>query len=197
MSTRWQETGVERGEDYDARWQTLVAAGENIHGEADLIEALLTSTGGQTVIDAGCGTGRVAIELARRGVRVCGLDTDPAMLDTARAKAPELNWARVDLADREWPAEVPSRVDLVALAGNVMIFLKPGTEGIVLTNVANRLKPAGLVVAGFSLQPDGLTLEHYDRLAAAAGLVAQDRWATWDRDPYDGDDYAVSVHRAG
>lgn len=196
MSTRWQETGVERGEDYDARWQTLLAAGGNIHGEADLVENLLARTGGKTVLDAGCGTGRVAIELARRGFEVYGLDADETMLDTARAKAPELHWARADLADTEWPAAAPERVDLALLAGNVMIFLDPGTEGAVLTNVADRLTTEGLLVAGFSLQPDGLTLERYDRLAADAGLVALDRWATWDRDAYDGGDYAVSVHRA-
>ncbi|PRC54475.1 SAM-dependent methyltransferase, partial [Mycobacterium sp. ITM-2017-0098] len=31
---------------------------------------------------------------------------------------------------------------------------------------------------------------------AAAGLELVDRWATWDREPFNGGDYAVTVHRA-
>ncbi|MBU3751845.1 MAG: class I SAM-dependent methyltransferase [Mycobacterium sp.] len=192
MSTLWQSTDAGRGEEYDARWLPLLAAGQNIHGEADLVEALLAGTGGRTVLDAGCGTGRVAIELARRGFRVTGVDADPAMLAVARAKAPELVWVDGDLA-AELPAE---RVDLALLAGNVMIFLQPATEGRVLANLASRLAPGGLLVAGFAVQPDRLPLERYDELADAAGLAAVARWSTWDRQPFGGGDYAVSVHRA-
>lgn len=196
VSTRWQNADVARGDEYDARWGSLAAAGENVHGEADLVETLLRPTGGRSVLDAGCGTGRVAIELAARGFTVAGLDADAEMLDTARVKAPELIWAQADLADSIWPDMLPARVDLVLLAGNVVIFLEPGTETAVLTNLAARLQPAGLLVAGFQVPDDGLTLAQYDRLAADAGLLPVGRWATWDREPYDGGDYAVSVHRA-
>lgn len=195
MTTRWQLSEATRGDEYDAQWDSLAASGQNIHGEADLVQSLLTVAGGRTVLDAGCGTGRVAIELARRGVAVTGLDADPAMLKTARAKSPELSWAQVDLAESAWPAEVPRHVDLVLLAGNVMIFLGPATEGRVLANLAARLRPDGLLVAGFQLRPDGLTLGAYDQLAGDAGLVPVARWSTWVRDPFDGGDYAVSVHR--
>lgn len=192
MTSRWQETVVPRGDDYDARWRMLSESGKNIHGEADLVEALLAGSG-RTVLDAGCGTGRVAIELARRGCQVTGADSDPRMLTTAQAKAPELSWAQADLA--ELPDTVPAAFDLVLLAGNVMIFLEPGTEERVVNEMARRLTPGGLLVAGFSLRPDQLSLDRYDELAAAAGLQAVDRWATWDRQPYAGGDYAVSVHR--
>jgi hypothetical protein len=77
----------------------------------------------------------------------------------------------------------------------VMIFLSPGTEGRVVRELAERLAPGGLLVVGFSVRPDRLPLEEYDRLVDAAGLAAVARWATWDRQPYDGGDYAVSVHR--
>lgn len=192
MTSRWQQTGVPRGDDYDARWRTLAESGENIHGEADLVEALLDGSGG-TVLDAGCGTGRVAIELARRGHRVTGVDSDSRMLSTAQRKAPELPWLQADLADLT--DAVPHSFDLILLAGNVMIFLAPDTEEQVVNGLAQRLSPEGLLVAGFSLRPDQLTLERYDELAAAAGLHVTHRWATWDRAPYTGGDYAVSVHR--
>ena len=195
MTTRWQQADALRGDAYDARWRALAEAGENIHGEADLVQALLAEHGGSRVLDAGCGTGRVAIELARRGFPVLGVDADPAMLAAARANAPELTWLDCDLA--ELPAElgtsVPQTVDLVLLAGNVMIFLTPGTEGDVLSNLADLLTPGGLLVAGFSLRPGQLSLGGFDGAASAAGLVLRQRWATWDRQPFDGGDYAVSV----
>lgn len=194
MSTRWNRTCAPRGDDYDARWRSLADSGQNIHGEADLVETLLDGSDGRSVLDAGCGTGRVAIELARRGFAVIGVDADSAMLIAARAKAPELTWIEADLAAP--PESAQPLVDLVLLAGNVMIFLEPGTEGAVLGNLAGRLSKGGLLVAGFALQPDRLTLERYDELAENAGLQLVDRWATWDRQPFDGGDYAVSVHRA-
>jgi SAM-dependent methyltransferase len=192
MSTRWQRTDAARGSDYDARWHALAAAGENIHGEADLVEALLGENGGRRVLDAGCGTGRIAIELDRRGFSVTGIDADPEMLDEARSKAPELTWLLADLAEMH---PMPGPVDLVLLAGNVMIFLEPGTEHQVLTTLGAALAPGGLMVAGFSVPPDGLTPARYDEIAAPAGLELVARWASWDRDPFAGGDYAVSVHR--
>ena len=193
MGSRWQDTGAPRGDDYDTRWQKLAAAGQSIHGEADLIESLLHEIGGSRVLDAGCGTGRVAIELAARGFSVVGIDLDEDMLATARAKAPELQWIQADLA--EATAHLTSEFDVVALPGNVMIFVDVGSEGRVLAQLHSLLAPGGLLVAGFSLQPAGLTLAQYDRLAEAAGLHMLHRWATWDREPYDRGSYAVSVHR--
>ena len=55
------------------------------------------------------------------------------------------------------------------MAGNVMIFVAPGTEASVLTNLATRLTPAGLVVAGFQLLPGRLTVDRYDEHVARRG----------------------------
>jgi len=151
-----------------------------------------------TVLDAGCGTGRVAIELARRGCDVVGVDIDPTMLDTARRKAPCLRWMAADLADATVLDErgEPQRFDAAVLAGNVMIFVTPGTEGAVIANLARHLVPGGALVAGFQLIRGRLDLATYDALAAAAGLRLADRWSTWERAPWrGGGDYAVSVHR--
>lgn len=193
MSTRWQQSDRPRGEDYDARWKRLAASGASVHGEADLIEALLREGGGTRVLDAGCGTGRVAIELAARGFDVVGLDADPTMLETARAKAPRLRWIEADLVDTD--GHLDETFDVVALPGNVMIFLERGTEAAVVAALARRLAPGGLLVAGFQLGTGRLTLDRYDEITATAGLELVDRWATWDRQPYDGGDYAVSLHQ--
>jgi SAM-dependent methyltransferase len=48
---------------------------------------------GRRVLDVGCGTGRLAIMLAENyTAKVWGVDPEPAMLDVARRKAPELGW---------------------------------------------------------------------------------------------------------
>ncbi len=185
---RWLEGSGRRGAAYDERFAALAARGHDVHGEADLVESL----GVRAVLDAGCGTGRVAIELADRGVDVVGADVDPAMLDAARVKRPDLVWVEGDLA----ALSLGRPFDAVVMAGNVMIFVTPGTEGAVLANLARHLEPGGWLVAGFSLQPGDLDLVTYDRLAADARLTLVDRWATWERAPFlPGGHYAVSVHR--
>ena len=76
-----------------------------------------------------------------------------------------------------------------------MIFLDPGTEDRVLTNLVGRLAPGGLLISGFSLRPEQLSYEDYDDLASSSGLAPVARWATWERQPFADGDYAVSVHR--
>ncbi len=182
-----------RGDEYAARFAAQAAAGKDVHGEARLVRRL----GPATVLDAGCGTGRVAVELARHGIDVVGVDVDAEMLDTARRGHPELDWRlgdlagiRIDGSDGE-----PRRFDVIVAAGNVMIFVARGSEGSVLDNLARHLAPGGRLVAGFQLLPGRLDLAEYDMLAARAGLHLADRWSTWDRDPFrSGGDYAVSVH---
>jgi len=189
--SRWNERDdVPRGDDYDARWRALEASGESIHGEADLLCHLLSSG---SILDAGCGTGRVAIELHRRGYDVVGVDLDPGMLDAAQRKEPVVQWVLGDLVD----VDLGRTFDLVAMPGNVMIFVAPGTEEGVLANLARHVGEGGLLVAGFQLGPDKLTLADYDRHAERAGFALVDRWATWDRAPFvaTAADYAVSVHR--
>jgi SAM-dependent methyltransferase len=186
---RWLTEAGGRSASYDRRWEELAAAGQNVHGEADLVESL----GPRSVLDAGCGTGRVAVELARRGLDVTGVDVDPSMLEKARAKQPDLPWVLGDLAE----VDLGRTFDAVVLAGNVMIFLTPGSEAGVVTNLARHLSPGGALVAGFSLESGRLDLATYDALAASAGLELAGRWATWDREPFLDGDYAVSVHRRG
>src|SRR6185312_15111297 len=83
-------------ERYDEQWKVLAASGQDVHGEAALVDALLGGPPAR-VLDAGCGTGRVAIELDRRGYDTVGLDVDPALLERARSKAPGLTWQEADL----------------------------------------------------------------------------------------------------
>jgi SAM-dependent methyltransferase len=190
VSDRWQQSDVPRGADYDRRFERLAEVGVDVHGEAALVDGFEPGT----VLDAGCGTGRVAIELARRGRDVVGVDVDAAMLEAARRKAPALNWVQGDLGDPS--LEFGRTFDVVVMAGNVLIFVAPGTEGGVIANAARWLAPGGRLVSGYNIRRGGFGPAEHDRLAAAAGLTLEERWSTWDRRPFaQHDDYAVSVHR--
>lgn len=188
---RWlAETGGTRGPAYAQRFADLAAEGHDLHGEARFVDARLGR--GARVLDAGCGTGRIGIELARRGHAVVGVDLDASMLAEARAVAPEQRWLEADLATLDLGQEF----DAVVLAGNVLVYLTPGTEAAVVSAAARHAGPAAPVVAGFVL--DGrYALDAYDADCAAAGLVLVERYATWDADAYTGGEYAVSVHRRG
>ncbi|MET9359035.1 class I SAM-dependent methyltransferase [Streptomyces sp. NPDC006617] len=198
---RWERlTGGGSGEQYAARFAELAERGQDVHGEARLCATLVPP--GSRVLDAGCGTGRVLIELARLGYDGVGVDHDASMLAVARRSAPRLTWLQADLADLDpATARVGTGFDLVVAAGNVFPLLAPGTEGAVAAALARALRPDGLLVAGFGLDrehlpvPPSLTLTEYDDHCTTAGLTLTDRFATWDADPYDGGGYAVSVHR--
>ena len=57
------------------------------------------------------------------------------------------------------------------MAGNVMIFLAPGSEAAVVANLASHLEPGGVLIAGFQLQPGRLSIDEYDAHCSAAGLT--------------------------
>lgn len=175
------------GEDYQRRIEDQLSTAEDPHGEVRFVQRFAP----RSVLDAGCGTGRVAIELARRGVEVVGVDVSESMLSTARTLGPTVSWVCSDLAD----LHLGRRFDVVVMAGNVPLFTPEGTTPAVVAGCARHVAPTGVLVAGFGLGR-GYDLATYDDEAAAAGLTLVQRYATWDRDPFDDDsDYAVSVHR--
>ncbi|MEI8239884.1 MAG: class I SAM-dependent methyltransferase [Actinomycetota bacterium] len=174
--------------EYHRRWEHLEADGTAPHGEVDFIVGYAPST----VLDAGCGMGRVAIELSRRGIDVDGVDLDDDLLAYARHDAPKLTWVHGDLV----AVQMPRRYDLVAMPGNVMIFCRIDDRAPIVANMARHVLPGGRLVAGFSLdqQPGALTLAEYDAACEAAGLVLDERFSTWERALADDAGYAVSVH---
>lgn len=205
------ETGGSRGPAYARRFRELAESGQDVHGEARFLDRLLAP--GARVLDAGCGTGRVAAELARRGHEVVGVDLDASMLAEARREHPGLHWVHGDLAGSEAPAvglaELGGRpFDLVVAAGNVVVYLTPGTEPGVVALLAGLLRDDGLLVAGFALDRH-VSAADYDTWCRAAGLVPVAVHQGWDdagSDDAGSDDagagaveagwtYAVHVHR--
>ena len=187
--SRWlEETGGDRGRAYDQAFRELAASGVDVHGEAAYVAALVPAPA--KVLDAGCGTGRVAAELARRRYDVVGVDSDPSMLEVARG-LPGVEWLEGDLAS----LDLDDRFDVVVAAGNVVVFLEPGTEAEVVRRMAAHLLPGGLLVCGW--RTDRLPVQEYDGHAAAAGLEPVVRHSTWQGDPWRVDaDWCVAVDRA-
>ncbi len=190
---------------YDRAWKALADAGKDPHGEVAFVERALTRhlgshgprTGGEPILDAGCGTGRVAIELATRGYDVGGTDVDESMLAHAKSKSPDLKWHLGSLA----AIAIPGTFATIVMAGNVILFVDELDRQHVVTNVARHLNFGGYLIAGFQLQRDDgrrVSLSDWDTWTSAAGLALVERFATWDEDPFTPtDDYAVSVHRRG
>jgi SAM-dependent methyltransferase len=199
--TRWQQiardtVGADYAEQYAARFRALAARGDDVHGEATFVTGLVDPPA--RVLDAGCGTGRVAIRLAELGYDVVGVDLDASMLAMAREEAPELDWRVADLA----VLDTGQLFGVVLVAGNTIPLLESGTLESAASHLAAQLDEAGLRVCGFGLDeahlPRGCPvspLADVDAAFAAAGLGLVDRFSTWDRAPYDEETgYVVTVH---
>ena len=199
--TRWQDiaratVGPDYAEKYAARFRAMAARGDDIHGEATFVTALVEPPA--RVLDAGCGTGRVAIRLAELGYAVVGVDLDAAMLAMAREEAPELDWRVGDLA----LLDTGQLFDVVLVAGNTIPLLEPDTLADASVRLAAQLGEGGLLVCGFGLDAAHLPgdcpvtpLADVDAAFSAAGLAPVDRFSTWERAPYDASTgYVVTVH---
>src|SRR4029079_606810 len=124
---RWREQ-IDLDE-YEARF----AAGDAVHGEADFVASLAPTS----VLDAGCGPRRVAIELARRGIDVVGVDADPEMLERAERRRPDLVWVLADLAS----LVLDRRFDVVVMAGTILPFAEPASRAAIVATCAGHLAP--------------------------------------------------------
>ncbi|MFD4462594.1 class I SAM-dependent methyltransferase [Nocardia sp. NPDC058480] len=173
---------------YVERFRTLAAQGEDIVGEARLIDAMLGR--GSRVLDAGCGPGRTGGYLHGAGHTVVGVDVDPVLIDAARADYPGPTWQVGDLAELNLPA---ADFDAIVCAGNVMTFLAPSTRSAVLAGFAGHLAPTGRVIIGFGADR-GYEFAEFLTDAESAGLTVDLLLSTWDLRPFTADsDFLVAV----
>lgn len=195
MSERWVEWRRSVDLDkYDARWDAMAARGESVHGEADAVSRLTRDHfdgRALTVLDAGCGTGRLAIELVNRGHRVVGVDLDPDMIERARRKRPDIEWHAQDLAT----FDTGHRFDLIVMAGNIPLFCQPGAQSRIVANLARLLVPGGLLVCGWSQEtrPDAYRAEQFVADGETNEMSLVSAWKNWEGEPFDDSDYAVIV----
>ena len=147
------------------KWKTLRAQGKDIDGEARLIDAM--SERHSRVLDAGCGSGRLGGELAKRGHTVLGVDVDPILIEHAVDDYPEARWEVGDLSEEEIPE------------GNVMTFIAIEGREAALRNVFNALRPGGRFVVGFG-EGRGWGFDDCLDLARAVGYRVDFIFASWD-----------------
>lgn len=189
---RWfTDHGDDHASWYIERFRTMARDGADLAGEARFVDAMLAR--GSRVLDAGSGTGRVAAAIAERGHTVVGVDVDATLVEAARADHPGPRFVVGDLATLDLADEQP--FDAAVLAGNVLVFVAPGSEQRVLARVAAHVRPDGLLVAGFATDRQ-YRVPAFDADCAAVGLVMEHRFATWDLRPWRDDaTWAVTVLR--
>ena len=103
---------------------------------------------GSRVLDLACGTGGHALELARLGRRVTGVDLDEAMIRLAQAKASGVPGVEFQVLDmRQAGRRLEAGFDLVFCIGNSIVHLD-SEEAIagVLADCRRLLDPRGALV---------------------------------------------------
>ena len=94
----------------------------------------------RTILDMGCGTGRLARALAARGHRVTGADPSSAMLSVACAAQSNVTWVECDGAR----LALPTRFDLIIMTGHVFqVLLEDAIILATLRTLRRHLAPGG------------------------------------------------------
>jgi SAM-dependent methyltransferase len=123
---------------------------------------------GLPTLELACGTGRIAVPLAREGIPITGIDNSPAMLDRARAKTvdlPNARWLEGDMRD----FDLGGRFGLIFIAtGTFQLLLEIEEQLACLRCIARHLAPEGRLA---------FEVENPD-------LVAMSEWLTTKRGAY-------------
>ena len=126
-------------------------------GEIDFYHKLAVEakSNGQAVLEVACGTGRVAVRLARDGVEVVGLDLSSAMLEVAREKS-------IGMSNMRWVQGDMRSFELGETFGLVII---PGHSFQNILTAADQI--ACLESIGRHLTPGGVFVVHLDHLSVS------------------------------
>lgn len=114
-------------------------------GECDFVEQEINFDKSLKILDVGCGTGRHAVELARRGYSVTGVDLSKQMLGRAREKALEnkvqVNFIQADA--RALPFENKFDVAIMLCESGFPLMETDEMNFEILKSVTRALKPGG------------------------------------------------------
>ena len=143
--------------------------------EVDFLVAAFDLAPGARVLDAGCGPGRHALSLARRGIDVVGVDLSPEFVALASASAAALGvaeHARFETADlRELAFDGEFDAVICLCQGGFGLLGGGDDEGAVLERFARALRPRGrLAVSVFNAYFALRHLEAGDTFDAFSGV---------------------------
>lgn len=114
--------------------------------EVDFIEQSLCIERGGAVLDLACGTGRQAVELARRGYQVVGFDLSLAMLarasDEAQERSAKLNFVQGDMREMAFSEQF----DGVYSWNTSFGYFEEEKNALVIDRIHNALKGGGLLL---------------------------------------------------
>jgi SAM-dependent methyltransferase len=134
---------------HDFAWAYDLLQTEAVGPRVDLIASLLRRhdvAPDASILDAGCGTGRYAFELARRGYRVCGVDRSADLVAMARAREPDARdrpeLVVADLLD----ASFARPFDAVLCRGVLNDFVEEPDRRAIFARFAAWLRPGAVLV---------------------------------------------------
>lgn len=135
----------------------------------------LAEARGGPVLDVGCGTGRVALDLAERGHEVVGVDADPALVRLLAERARERSLPVRVVAGDARSLELGRRFPLALLPMQVAQLLggEPGRAAM-LGAMLRHLEPGGLLAIALADPFDGLPAE--EALPPLPDILEEDGW---------------------
>lgn len=124
----------------------------NTLAEVDFLLEELALPAGATILDVGCGTGRHAVELARRGYAVTGVDLSAGMLaeaeQAAKAAGVSVEWVQANATTFAFPGRFDAAICLCEGAFGLLGRADDPFEQplAILRNIAQSLKPQAKVL---------------------------------------------------
>ena len=153
----------------------------DLGGEVDwLLERFGPSC--SSVLEPGCGSGRMMEALARRGVEVVGLDSSPEMVEFARARLAKSGVAAQVVEADMTDFDLGRRFSAAVCPINTLTHLSPHELGLHLVRMAAHLEPGArylvqvAVFDGTELSPPS------DWEAERGGVGVHITWASVKRD---------------
>jgi magnesium-protoporphyrin O-methyltransferase len=139
-----------------SRIRETVRAGRDAM-RATLLSFLPQDLSGRRVLDAGCGTGAMAVELARRGAEVLAVDLSPQLLAHAAERLPAEVAPRIRLVAGDMLDPAHGRFDH-AVGMDSLIHYRADDMAGMLAGLAARC--GGSIVFTFAPRTPALTLMH-------------------------------------
>lgn len=115
-------------------------------GEVDFIEKEIGYDHRKQILDIGCGTGRHAIELAKRGYGVVGVDLSESQLQRAKEKAAEVSVEFLKKDARDLKFKNKFDVVLILCEGGFALMETDEMNFAILQGAARALRPGGIFI---------------------------------------------------